>query len=143
MQHCRFSLICLGLIVAGLFSGCGSKDPLNRRAISGTVTLDGQPLKQGSIAFQPLQQGGVGSGGLISDGKYTIPAGKGLPQGKYRVTVNAGGETAAKLGPDGMPGDAGAAPKELVPAIYNTASTLTAEVSDTRSQQFDFQLKSK
>jgi hypothetical protein len=143
MQHRCLSLFCVSLFAACLLSGCGAKDPLNRRAVSGTVTLDGQPLKQGSIAFEPLQPGGVSSGALITDGQYAVPADKGLPQGKYRVSVTAGGAAAAKLGPDGMPGDAGAAPKELIPAIYNTASKLTAEVGETDSPQFDFQLKSK
>lgn len=132
------------LLVAALNAGCGGSDPLGRRAVSGTVTLDGVPVKQGRIDFQPLQQGGVPSGATISDGKYAIPEEKGLPVGKYRVTINAADTGAVGgLGSDGLPGDVAPVPKELIPAKYNTETTLTAEVGDKEPYEFNYDLKSK
>ena len=56
-----------------LFSGCGDNDPLGRRAVNGTVTLDGASLANGTISFQPTEQGTTSSGAVISEGKYAIP----------------------------------------------------------------------
>ena len=138
----RLWLLVLALIGPGLLCGCRDSNPLGRKAISGTVTLDGAPLKQGSINFQPMQHGGVSSGAVIADGKFAIAAEKGLPKGKYRVVINA-----AEAGSGGaaaeMPGDIAPAPKELVPANYNVQSELTAQVGDEKTCEFKYDLKSK
>ena len=47
-------------------AGCGPANPLGRKALSGTATLDGKPLERGAIEFHPLKEGGVQSGALIS-----------------------------------------------------------------------------
>jgi hypothetical protein len=39
---------------------------------SGQVTCDGQPLKSGSILFEPTDGHGAGCGGKITDGKYQV-----------------------------------------------------------------------
>lgn len=132
-----------GLLLAGALSGCGGSNPLGRKAISGTVTLDGAPLPHGSINFQPLQGGGVPSGAAIADGKFSIPAEKGLPAGKYRVTINAAEPGTGGLDASGLPGEPGPPPRELIPAMYNTQSTLTADVGDNKSYAFTYKLKSK
>jgi hypothetical protein len=44
--------------------------------------LDGKPLDQGTIEFVPAAQG-VLSGGVISSGKFDVPASKGLTPGTY------------------------------------------------------------
>ena len=143
MLFFRFRCAVLALFLVALVCGCGESNPLGRKAISGTVNLDGAPVKQGSINFQPLQKGGVSSGSVIKDGKYSMPADKGLPTGKYRVTISAADSAASGLGPDGMPGSAPPAPKELIPAKYNTESKETVEVGDKRSYEFPFDLKSQ
>ena len=76
--RCLLCLVCLG---------CGSSDGLNRRAISGKVTVDGVAIPNGSVSFEPLSTGGVGSGAVISDGKYSISKADGLPPGKYLVRI--------------------------------------------------------
>src|SRR5437868_15173667 len=70
-----------------LIAGCGPANPLGRKALSGTVTLDGKPLERGAIEFHPLEEGGVQSGALISGGHYSIPAHQGATPGKYRVAI--------------------------------------------------------
>jgi hypothetical protein len=57
--------------------GCGGKGK-----VSGTVTLDGQPLPAGTITFVPSK--GPGAAGKIEDGKYSVT---GVPVGKMTVTV--------------------------------------------------------
>ncbi len=63
--------------------GCDSGDGLNRQAVSGTVTLDGQPLSGGNILFEPAtKESGTAVGATIRAGGLRDPeesrAGAGL-----------------------------------------------------------------
>ena len=138
-----YGLSAVGLCLLGMAMGCGSGDPLGRKAISGTVTLDGTSVKQGVVTFTPMQQGGVSSGAPIADGKYSIAAEKGLPKGKYRVTINASDAKAETGGAAAEPGAPTAAPKELVPPDWSQDSKHEVEVGDNKSYVFDFPIKSK
>ena len=133
--------LALAFSLAALASGCGEAgDGLAREAVSGSVTLDGQPLKSGSINFLPDGPGSPQGGGApIIDGKYTVAKAMGLVPGKYKVTISsAGGPPPAGEAPGG-----GAMAKESVPAKYNASSTLTAEVKAGQSTPIDFALESK
>lgn len=122
--------------------GCGADDPLNRRAVSGTVTLDGTPLQQGAVSFTPQQQGGVASGAVIESGQYSIPAEKGLSKGKYLVAITSAQSGSAAQ--EAMPGDATPAEAtEQIPEEWNTKSTQTVEVGDDIACTFNFDIKSK
>jgi len=132
----------LGLLIIGGICGCGGGDSAGRQAISGTVTLDGQALPQGSISFQPMDQGGASAGAVITGGSYSVPQEQGLPPGKYRVVINSGGGDAV-VAPGGMPGDEPAAEaQELVPPEWNTKSDKTIDVTEGGSTKFDFDIKS-
>jgi hypothetical protein len=125
---------CVGVLVAG----CGPANPQGRMAISGRVTLEGQPLDQGSIQFTALEgDSGIGSGGVIQNGSYSIETEKGLPPGKYRVRIFSGESAGAPA--DEMPGESSEAPRERIPAQYNTESTLEIEVAPGKTT-FDFNL---
>ncbi len=81
----RFALRCFAFLGAlalllPLAVGCGSR----KGTVSGTVTLDGQPLAVGTIAFIPSQ--GPGASAPIEDGKYSVER---VPTGKVSVTVDA------------------------------------------------------
>jgi hypothetical protein len=140
--------VAMGLVAPGC-SGLG--DDLPREAISGTVTLDGQPLPAGAIQFTP-SGGATTSGNLVSGGspvnagRFSIDREVGLLPGKYRVAVNAAG--AKGTDPSGKPPEPGRPnrlerPKELIPAKYNAESTLTAEVKKGGPNDFKFDLVSK
>jgi len=87
--------------IAGVLSlpGCGSNVPSGLGPIlpvEGKVTLDGQPLKGGNVTFHPLEQdtkGGVIMGVIDLEGNYSVVSygKKGAPAGKYRVTIDTGG----------------------------------------------------
>lgn len=130
----------MGIGILGLLSGCGDANPLGRKAISGKVTLDGQPLERGSVTFVPLAEGGVGSGAVITDGTLSIPAAKGLPPGEYLVRIHAAGETSAPP-PTGPPGAAPPPAIELVPANWNTQSEQTVTVTGDGENQFTFPIE--
>jgi hypothetical protein len=155
-----------GLACFGAFalSGCGSGavDNLPRQAVSGTVTLDGKPLEQGTITFTPqtdLPTPGMVS---ISGGSYSIPQTQGLVPGSYKVSIlgrdstepvekfgdlpgvagRQQAEAADKKNRAALSGKAGAAATQPIPSQYNTATTLTAEVKDGGPNTFPFNLSS-
>ncbi|NLF71831.1 MAG: carboxypeptidase regulatory-like domain-containing protein [Candidatus Anammoximicrobium sp.] len=130
------------LLVTSL--GCGSGNPLNRQAVSGNVTLDGQPLDQGTIELVPTSsEQGVLSGGMIADGSFQVAADKGLPPGTYTVRIYSTETSAAGAAPPAGADIAPAQPaKERIPARYNSQSELKAEVKDGESNTFTFDLKS-
>jgi hypothetical protein len=76
------------LIVLPLLAGCGaSRKPIegNRTAVTGVVTLDGTPLKGGSIAFVSVKDPLLGvSTPIRSDGTFSV---ENAPAGEVRVGV--------------------------------------------------------
>lgn len=125
-------------------TGCSSEsDGLAREAISGTVTFDGQPLERGSITFLPEGQLPTQGGAPIMDGKYSIAQNEGLVAGKYHVAITAplGEGEKSKDTVSNAPGMPPKPPKDLIPAQYNTKSTLVADVEAGKANTFDFNLE--
>jgi hypothetical protein len=134
------------LIVASYLAslvGCGG-DGLSRQAVSGTVNVDGMPLQQGTINFQPLEKG-VGSGSSIEGGKYALAGKNGLPVGKYRVTINAPVPgTGGKADLSAPPGAPPAPPQELIPPDWNENSEHKIDITSGKNEHnFDVQTKKK
>jgi hypothetical protein len=120
--------------------GCGRGDGLPRQEVVGKVTLDGHLLTDGSIEFQPEAASGgpvVPGGGLIAAGAYRIDREHGLMPGTYKVMIFSHGTATGS--PD--PGAQTAPPPELIPAQYNVATTLKAEVAKDRPNVFNFDIK--
>jgi hypothetical protein len=127
----------LALVLLGW--GCGADGKFAK--VSGRVTLDGQPLAGASVVFQPLNPDPAnplpGSHGLTNaDGTFTLQVDlrttSGAAVGAHRVAIS---RTQAPGG------DAPA--RELIPARYNSASTLTFEVPAGGTDQADFDLNSR
>ncbi|MBN9120143.1 MAG: hypothetical protein J0I06_13420 [Planctomycetes bacterium] len=81
------------MLFAGL--GCGS----GVAVVSGEVILDGTPIENGTITFEPADRDGPTMGGPITNGRYEV---KGLP-GKKKVLVTAFRLTGKKV-PVNLPG---------------------------------------
>ena len=139
-----------GLLIAFFAIGCGSGDALNRQAISGFVSVNGNPLKHGLIRFEP--QGtttGPGVMAEILDGQFSFSKDIGPIPGTHRVEVeatqfhgfaidNEAAYTAAVMRTGRSP-----LGRNPIPAAYNTNSTLTVFVQNSDDQTFPFDLKSK
>ncbi|MBU6222446.1 MAG: carboxypeptidase regulatory-like domain-containing protein [Planctomycetes bacterium] len=121
-------------LVAGLF-GCSSR-PTGQPEIApvtGTVTMDGQPLAGKSVVFES-DRGVLSFGNTDANGRYKLSyirsaKGAGLGRNVVRISTPTMGPTSPLH-------------KDSIPAIYNTASTLEAEVVKGRNV-FDFSLESK
>jgi hypothetical protein len=107
--------------------------------VSGSVLVDGQPLKTGSINFVP--EGGLGptAGSPITDGKYQIGRSAGLWIGKNKVVIRANRKTGRKITNAMDPGATIDEQAEMLPPEYNTKSTLIKEVV-AGANTFDFDL---
>ena len=84
----RFGTLSILLPVLMILSQAGCAPSDGRQAIAGRVTLDGEPIAEGSINFRPID-GTVGpSGGAkVVAGEFFVPADKGLMVGTYQVSV--------------------------------------------------------
>lgn len=134
-----------GGVVAALVTGCGEAgDDLPRQAVSGAVTFAGAPLKAGMIQFMPTEVGqAVPGGAAITDGRYALTTTDGLVPGSYQVAVTSASAQATAPAADSMPGDPLPPPKEAIPSIYNSRTTLTATVTKDGPNTFDFTLEAK
>jgi hypothetical protein len=132
---CRHSLASIFIIVCSL-AGC-SHDDGKHGTVSGMVTLDGQPLPAGSIHFTPADGHTSPAEGAIADGNYSVVTGV----GESRVSISSSkvvGKRKMYNTPDSPTVDNVI---ELLPAQYNTQSTLTLKVVPG-SQQQPYDLKS-
>jgi len=135
----------LGWAATALIAGCGGPtDERPRQAVAGEVKIDGEPLKAGMIQFMPTEPGlAVPGGAAITDGKYAMSKADGLVPGPYQVSVTSAPAPATGLVEGSMPGDPLPPPKEPIPSIYNSKTTLTAKVTEAGPNTFSFELKSK
>ena len=134
----RFSI---GLVLVCVLCGCWSGNPRGRVAVSGKVTLDGQPLDQGNIVFVPQGDDAVGSGAVIANGEYQIGVLKGLPPGKYLVRIFSTG--ASTIDTMALRGDMPPPGVERVAPRYNVQSETIIEVTGGDGDRFDFDVESK
>jgi hypothetical protein len=108
------------LLLATL-AGCGGK-----ASVTGTVSLDGEPVANGAIAFiksegEPVREGGA----VITNGSFRTE----IPPGKYKLELTGSKVTGTRTqtGFDGKP-ETIQTTGELFPARYNTNTELQEEI---------------
>lgn len=138
----------LSVLAVLLNSGCSDDGP-RRMPVSGSVTVDSQPLNSGVIRFIPAgESAGPGAMAKIVDGDFRFTTQNGPVCGSHRVEVEvvdhlnfeidderAFAESVRKSGKSPMA-------KNPIPAAYNSASTLTATVTESEEQPLLFELRS-
>ena len=136
-----YSRLVFGVVLASTF-GCGESKVAS---VSGTVKLDGEPLANAVVIFQPVGDGktspGVGSIGRTNDkGEYhlrLIGGGNGAFRGKHRVEISCPIDD----GQNSPDEDRATKPPNQVPDRYNAASKVTYEVKPGENKA-DFDLTS-
>ena len=119
-----------------LAAGCSTGPAVG--TVTGDVTFDGQPVKDGRISFTPLDGQGATGGASIVDGKFKAD----VPVNKMKVAINGNkviGKRKAYDTPESPWEDDVA---ELLPAKYHVNSELILEVK-RGAQDVKYELKSK
>jgi hypothetical protein len=130
-----WSLVLVIWCFALCLAGCGKPDHPEVGRVSGVVTLDGQPLPEATVMFQPTE-GRASIATTDSAGKYSLIYLDGVPGAKlgaHKVIIRT-----EIPGEDGQPPIA----KEKLPKKYHDQTELTAEVKPG-SNTLDFPLTSQ
>ena len=128
---------CLFAFIVGC-GGSGNTPPLGQ--VSGTVTLNGEPLEGATVEFLP-DNGRPSIGMTDADGKYSL---------LFRANTSGaliGTHTVRITSQRGRSGGEGGEPlvearPEVVPREYNDGSSLSVEVTEG-SNTHDFELEGK
>ncbi|WP_206028416.1 carboxypeptidase-like regulatory domain-containing protein [Thalassoroseus pseudoceratinae] len=145
------SRLVLACIVTLLGVGCGGLhtdySQLDLAEVSGTITLDGEPLPNARVKFEN-ETGGYSYGLTDDSGAYTLMFNSeksGIQPGEKTVRIfTVGGGPEFSLGQEEMVEEDPDAPteQEIIPAKYNSESELT-ETVESGSQTINFDLQSK
>jgi len=134
----RIGAAIMPLMLLATLVGCGGTYD---STVSGTVTMDGNSVPRGTVAYHPSNGGPAAYALIESDGAYTIRTGRedGLPSGQYQVTVISNEPSVETK--DGRPPPPG---KAITPVWYKTKETsgLTFTV-ESGSNTIDLPLTSK
>jgi len=131
----KLSISLFFAVCCAVVAGCAAKS--NRGTVSGNVTLDGAPVKSGTIRFEPVDGRTPTADAAIREGKFNAA----VPPGEKRISISAPkvtGQRRVYETPDSPMIDV---VEELLPAKYNVKSELTLLVA-AGSQTKDFDLKS-
>jgi len=131
------SVACAAIL---LFSGCGD----GKVVVRGIVTVDGQPIDEGSISLEPADGQGPTTGGLIKAGKYELTGNAAVEPGKKIVRI-VGLRQTGKMIPAGPPAPKGTLIPQMiqcVPSQYNDQSRLQVDVTPGKANTHDFRLDS-
>lgn len=154
--------------VAVALTGCNGGSNVDTVPVTGTVTMNGQPVEGAAVTFSPEGAGHAAAAVTDASGKFqltTETSGDGAVAGAYKVTVTkyekradtvaageedmdavyaameAAGEDVSGSGDKKGTEDDG--PKNELPAQYASpqTTTLQAEVSEGGENDFSFELK--
>ena len=134
-------LLAVALVVV---TGCWPQT--DRLPISGKITLDGQPLDDGTVRFTSKGSEKLSaSGAAVQNGEYHIPQDKGLPPGTYHVEISAPDLDAPPVVYRAAPGEPSLppGPPERIPPEYNTNSNKTISVTAEGDNHFEFNIATR
>lgn len=120
-------------LIFSMTAGCGGPTD-GRISVSGTVTIDGKPLSDGSVTFY---SNNASSGvGIIEGGKFTVSqsaTSEGMQPGNYQVAIQS---WEVEPGSVNEAGDIVEDGKSRIPEKYNSTATseLLANITDENSR---------
>lgn len=147
----QFSIILFLVVLVAFVPACGDKK-LKTEGVTGTVTLDGQPLPNATVYFTPLDgSGNEAVGTTDSNGVYRLQTllGKvdaGTTPGKYSVKFSCYEEfeTGKTYTNDEGKEIPETDERSIIPQKYESAQTSGFEAEVVKgANTFDFDLQSK
>jgi hypothetical protein len=135
----------LTVLLSVVAAGCGQSDPLSGAKlypVKGTVVLsDGKPLTSGRIFFVATTSTITSVADIASDGAFTFKgaAGDGLPEGPYKIRIEAG---SSGNGVKGATGKLNPTAPFAMKYLDEDSSELTATVGPEESKnKFEIKLE--
>ncbi len=125
----------LWLFALSMLSGCSGA---THGTVQGTVKVDGQSAKVGSIAFFPTDGKSPTTGAVIQDGAFRAD----VPLGASKVEIRISKEVGKKKLYDTPDSPEQTILAEVLPPKYNDQTELTVEVVPGITEK-DFDLSSK
>ncbi len=140
----RLFIPILAAMVMVASSGC-DKSGIEKIVVSGKVTYQGQPVKNGDLLFYPIDgTAGPVSGSSIKDGEYLADGKGGVPIGKHRVEIRgyrSAAPSSSMASKDIEHAERrGGQREQYLPAQFNSGSTLVVEVGTGTQSKHDFKL---
>ena len=123
------------LAIAGILLLIGCNRGPQPVVVSGKVIYRGEPVREGEIVFADEKSGGPAAVGKIDNGRYRVET---LP-GEKRIRVTATRETGKII--EGAMGAKYPERVDLIPAQYNTDSTLVRTVKPNEKAVVDLSLE--
>jgi hypothetical protein len=118
-------------------AGCGPTNP-HIAPVNGTVTLDGQPVNEARLIFQPEAVGSPSYGFTDQNGRYELGYKRGVSGaliGWHKVSIKMDVEVVGQAGKIVVR-------RQAIPERYNDNSELRREVEPGKANVFNFELTS-
>jgi hypothetical protein len=125
------------VLLASLLPG-GCAQSATHGTVNGTVTLNGEPLPEGTVRFVPVDGASQTASAMVSEGKFTAT----VPVGRMRVEFSASKIVGRQKMYDTADSPEVEAVAELLPPRYNVQSELTLDIQ-TGSQDAPFELSNR
>lgn len=125
----KLSGVCFSMLLLILL-GCSSAEVPSE--VSGTVLLGSEPLAEGNIIFESMDNSKAPGAGVIKEGRYTVQV---LP-GSKKVKIQAS-KPGAKIDPVMK----SAIPESILGPEYNEKTILKAEIKPGKNEKVDFQVR--
>ncbi len=137
----NFRPLMMSIIGSLVLVGCGGDEegPV-LHAVSGTVSLDGEPVQDGRIQFRTKTPEAKAYSAAITNGEYEVQT----EAGSMSVEITASRIVPGKFGESASPDEPAPPLSEMyIPEQFNSKTTLTADIEAGADNTVPFDLTSK
>ena len=138
-SHRAAAAVTVAFCIAMGLAGCNNGPPTPKTyPVSGEVTLDGKPMKSGEVTFVSVADG-IRDSVQVVDGKFAgeVMAGNRQIEIRSYVPVKVNNAMYASSDVNGEP-----SMENIIPAKYNTNTTMTETVKEGENAPFKFEVTS-
>ncbi len=138
-----FSVVLLPVVIVALGCGSAKRPTVKTVKLSGTITMDGQPLEGAQVNFLATEYAGVAT--TDASGRYELEGQPGENTVYIRKFEGVGADFDATMMDSVSDAGGGGGPRQMVPARYSDPSQteLRYVVPDRATSDANFELSSR